>query len=90
MADVEGIRALVQDAIDRGATSVEEVHKMIAAMPLEALKKIEPLGGAAESAQELTTRSIGAIYDAIRGVNAQVGEVAKQMLGGAGGGSSPS
>jgi hypothetical protein len=82
MADLDGIRALVQDAIDKGATTVEEVHTTIAAMPLEALKKVEPLRGLAEAAEAVTMASIGNVYDTIRQVNEQAGEVAKQLLGG--------
>jgi hypothetical protein len=95
MAGPDDIRKLVQDAIDKGATSVEDVHKQIAAMPLAALKNIEPLSGAAETIEGLTATSIGAVYDTIRKVNEQVGQVAEQLLGGgtsspSGGGSSSS
>ncbi len=86
MADLDGIRALVQDAIDRGATTVEEIHTQIAALPLDALKQVGPLEGAATAAEDLTNRSIGAVYDTIRQVNDQVGDVARDLLGGNRGG----
>jgi hypothetical protein len=38
------LKDLVQDNIDKGATSAEQAHKAIAAMPFEALEKIEPPG----------------------------------------------
>ena len=41
MTDIEGIRSMVQDAINNGATTVEDVHKKIATMPLAALKNVE-------------------------------------------------
>ena len=82
MAGPDDVRKLVQDAIDQGATTVEEVHKRIAAMPLNALKQIEPVSGAAQTVEDLTTTSIGAVYDAIRRINDQVGQVAQQLLGG--------
>ena len=43
--------------------------------------ELEPLSDAANTAQDLTQRSIGAIYDAIRRVNEQVGVMAEQVLG---------
>jgi hypothetical protein len=93
MTEPEGIRAMVQDAINNGASSVEDVHKKIAAMPLGALKNVEGLGQWGQDVQDLTNLTIGTVYDTIRQVNDQVGQVAKQMLeatgaagGGAGGG----
>lgn len=80
MPDLNAIRSLVQDAIDRGATSVEEVHRSIAAMPLEALKKVAP--GPATMAQGLQDQTIGTVYDAIRGLNDQAGQIAQKLLGG--------
>lgn len=84
---------MVQDAINIGASTVEEVHKKIAAMPLTALKNAEGLGDVGQSVEDLTNTTIGTIYDTIRQVNDQVGQVAKQMLegtGAAGGGSTTS
>lgn len=79
--DLAGIRSMVQDAIDKGATSVEDVHKQIAAMPLDALKNLGgPASSFAESAQGFLNSSIGSVYDTIRQVNEKVGEIAQQML----------
>ena len=36
---VEALKDLLQEAIDKGAHSVEQIHKTIAAMPLSALKE---------------------------------------------------
>jgi hypothetical protein len=82
---------MVQDAINNGATSVEEVHKKIASMPLAAFKNVEGFGSLAQSTEDLTHATIGTIYDTIRQVNDQVGQISKQMLeaGGAAGGSKP-
>jgi hypothetical protein len=80
MTDLEGIRAMVQDAINSGATSVEDIHKRIAAMPLAAFKNVEGFGAWGQSAEELTHATIGTIYDTIRQMNDQVNQVAKQML----------
>lgn len=78
--DLQRIQALVEDAVDEGATSVEEIHRAVAAAPLEVLAQVEPLADVATSAQDLTSRSIGAIYDTIRRVNEQVGVLAEQVL----------
>jgi hypothetical protein len=78
--DLSKIQRLVEEAIDQGASTVGEIHQAVAAAPLEALRNIEPLSGAAEQAQDITQRSIGAVYDTIRQVNEQVGILAEQLL----------
>ncbi|HEX2574750.1 MAG TPA: hypothetical protein VHK88_00285 [Aquihabitans sp.] len=78
--DPQRIQALVEEAIDHGAASVEEIHRAIASAPLQALQGIEALSGPAAAAQDLTERSIGAVYDTIRRVNEQVGVYAEQLL----------
>ena len=78
--DLSRIQALVEEAIDQGASTVGEIHQAVAAAPLQALRQIEPLSGAAEAAQDLTEQSIGSVYDTIRRVNEQVGIFAEQLL----------
>ncbi len=82
MADMnlQRIQALVEEAVDQGASTVEEIHLAVAAAPLEALKGIGSLRGPADTAQDLASRSIGAVYDTIRQVNEQVGVLAEQVL----------
>lgn len=82
MEQLKNVQALVQLAIDKGATTVEDVHKKIAAMPLDALKNVAPLAGPAEQVDDVAQAGIGAVYDAIRTVNAQVGDIAAKLLGG--------
>lgn len=78
--DPQRIQILVEEAINQGATTVEEIHQAVAAAPLDALANIEAVRGRADGAADLTRRSIGAIYDTIRQVNEQVGMVAERML----------
>lgn len=78
--DPQRIQILVEEAIDQGATTVEEIHQAIAAAPLEALANIQAVRGQADNAADLTRRSIGAVYDTIRQVNEQVAMLAERML----------
>ena len=80
MEQIKGLVTLIEEAIENGATSVEEVHRQIANMPLDALRNVEPLGSTVEKVQDIQDRTIGNIYDTIRMVNAQVSEMAKSML----------
>ncbi len=74
------IQKMVQDSIENGATTVEQVHKQIANMPLEALAKFGPLEGAAQGVRDFNERSIGGIYELIRNINQKAGEFAQEQL----------
>jgi hypothetical protein len=71
---------LIQDAIDRGATTVEEVHKSIADLPLRILEENGLLRGPVREVQRLQDRTLGAIYGAIRDINERVGTYAAELL----------
>jgi hypothetical protein len=71
---------LIQDAIDRGATSVEEIHKSIAELPLRVLEGSELLRGPAKEVRHVQDHTIGAMYDLIRGINERVGTLSSELL----------
>jgi hypothetical protein len=70
----------VLDAIDKGATTVEDIHKAIADLPLNILEESELLKGPAKEARLVQDHTIGAIYDVIRQINRQVGTLASTLL----------
>jgi hypothetical protein len=70
----------IQDAIDKGATTVEEVHKSIADLPLRILEESELLKAPAKEAKRVQDHTIGAIYGLIREINEQVGTYASELL----------
>ncbi len=74
------LRKAVQDLVDKGVTSVEEIHKKIADMPFSALEDIAPVKDTAKSVHDIHDKTIGGIYDTIRLVNKKVGEVAQEIL----------
>ena len=71
---------VIQDAIDKGATRVEKIHKSIADLPLKMLEESELLRGPAREVRRVQDHTIGAIYDVIRGINQQVGTLASELL----------
>jgi len=80
MTNLLKLREIIQEAIDRGATTVEQIHKDIAAMPLNALEKIEPLEAAAQGTRKIQEDTIGNVYEIIRKVNREVGALAEDLL----------
>lgn len=81
MDKLTDLQGMVREAIDKGATNVEEVHKALAKMPLDFLAKIGPLENLANQGKALQDQSIGSVYESIRLVNQKAGELASQMLG---------
>jgi hypothetical protein len=71
---------LIQDAIDRGATTVEDIHKSIADLPLKMLEESKLLREPAREVRRVQDRTIGAVYNLIREVNQQVGSLASGLL----------
>ena len=76
----KALASFIQDAIDKGATTVEEIHKSIADLPLKMLEESDLLKGPAKEVRRVQDHTIGAIYDVIRGINHQVGALASELL----------
>jgi len=74
------LTSFIQDAVDRGATTVEEIHKAIAELPLDVLEQNGLFEKTAAEVREVQERSIGAVYGLIRDVNRRVGELASDLL----------
>jgi len=74
---LEMLKDLVQDAIDKGATSVEEIHKKIASLPFETL---EQAGLMDNTLKDKHNQLLSGIYNTIRGVNKQIGDFANDIF----------
>jgi len=72
---LELLKDFVQEAIDRGATSVEQIHQYIAALPFDALEKTGLLDDERLQLRDRQRRTIGMVYDAIRRINREIGQL---------------
>jgi hypothetical protein len=70
----------IEEAIEKGATTVEDVHKSIAQLPFKMLEESDLLRGPAKGVRRLQDHTIGAIYDLIRHINGRVGTLATELL----------
>ena len=70
----------IAEAIEKGATTVEGVHKSIAKLPLKILEESDLLRGPAKEVRRIQDHTIGVIYDLIRYINGQVGRLAIELL----------
>lgn len=71
---------VVQKNIDQGANSVEEIHRQIAAMPLDFLERLDLFKDMVKDVRKVQDASIGAIYGVIHKVNEEAAKLATQML----------
>ena len=81
-AEAKRLVDLVQREVDDGATSVEQIHKAIANLPLEVLDRLDIFEETSKGARKVQDATIGAMYDVIRKVNDEVGKLAKELLTG--------
>ena len=79
-AEARRLASLVQQAIDDGADTVEEIHKSIATMPLDVLERLDLFKETVKDVRKVQDTSIGAIYDLIHKVNREVGKLAQELL----------
>jgi hypothetical protein len=80
MSSLNEMKDLVQEAIEKGATTVEEVHQAIARMPIDALERIAPGLPLAKTVGDVQKKTIGAMYEMIRVVNKTAGDIASDIL----------
>ncbi|WP_164020410.1 hypothetical protein [Pyxidicoccus trucidator] len=75
-----GLKALVQDVVDKGATAVEGVHKRTAAVPFRLLRKIRPLEAPVRRVHELHDLAVSTSYAMVRLVNRVAGKTVDVTL----------
>lgn len=80
MINLIELQRAVEEAIKNGATSIEQVHKQIANMPLDFLSRFEQLEGPINQTREWQDKTIGSIYETIQNINAKAGEIARDLL----------
>ena len=70
----------IEEAIEMGATTVEDVHKSIAQLPVRILEESDLLRSPAKEVRRIQDHTIGVVYDLIRYINGQVGRLATERL----------
>src|SRR5262245_17833644 len=70
---IELVKDVVQETVDRGIGSVEQIHQMIAGLPFDVLEAL----GVPDSLRlrDRQRRVIGVVYGAVRDANRHVGEL---------------
>lgn len=74
------LQQIVEQAVEDGATTVEQVHRSISSMPFDMLEKIDALQKPVDTARQLHDETVGNIYETIRLLNERAGEIARTVL----------
>ncbi len=80
MSDEKALTELIEEMVNKGASTVEDIHREIADLPIVVLERLGLLERTAADVRRIQDTSIGAIYDLIRDINHKVAELAGELL----------
>jgi len=80
MSDEKELTQRIEEVVDQGATTVEEIHRSIAEMPLDVLERLGLLEQTTSEVRRIQDVSLGAIYGLIREVNHKLAGFAGDLL----------
>jgi signal transduction histidine kinase len=80
MSDEKELTQRIEEVVDQGATTVEEIHRSIAEMPLDVLERLGLLEQTTSEVRRIQDASLGAIYGLIRDVNHKLAGLAGDLL----------
>jgi hypothetical protein len=76
----QGLRALVSDAVEHGATAIERVHLETARRPFTIIEQIPELAQPAQNIREVHDTIVSGVYTSVRLVNQLVGKTLDAAL----------
>jgi len=82
ISKIKEIKDAVQEILDKGVNSVEEIHKSIVRIPFDLIESVagEKANPYVEPVKNIHDTIVGTVYEVIRKVNLQVGEIADTVL----------
>ena len=72
MTTSQSLAVTIHEAIDDVTTAAEDIHKLVAALPLDVLAGVTPLEDTVADVRHVQEHTIGAVYGVIRRVNDRV------------------
>lgn len=77
---LRGLKALVQDAVEQGATAIEKVHLGTARRTFDVLEKVPAIDKPAQVVHGVHDAIVSSVYGSVRVVNSVVGKAADALL----------
>ncbi len=78
--EAKGLVERVEETVDRGATTAEEIHRAIADLPLGTLERLGVLEQTGGEVRRIHDETLGAIYDLVRDVNHKLARFAAELV----------
>ena len=79
-SDKQKLAKLIEDAVDKGATTAEEIHRSIAELPISILESLGFGEKPIQEVRQIQDTAIGAIYDFVRDINHNIAEMADGII----------
>ena len=79
-SDKQKLAKLIEDAVDKGATTAEEIHRSIAELPISILESLGFGEKPSQEVRQIQDTAIGAIYDMVRDINHNIAEMADDII----------
>lgn len=80
LEQLELFKDLIQQAIDKGATSVEQIHNTVVDVPFDVMTKLGIKAQTAQTVKQVHKQTIGSIYNTVRKINKHVGDMANDIF----------
>lgn len=71
---LRGLKSLLQDAVEQGASAVERVHLKTADRPFEVLRSVPPIEKPVEAVRAIHDTIVSGVYGSVRAVTRVVGK----------------
>jgi hypothetical protein len=80
LQQARGLKDLIQETVEAGASAIEKVHQDIACQPFAVLKKINVIAVPVQAIETVHQTITGGVYTSVRTVNRIAGVLATQVL----------
>ena len=79
-SDKQKLSKLIEEAVDKGATTAEEITRSIAELPISILESLGFGEKPSQEVRQIQDTTIGAIYDMVRDINHNIADLADDVI----------
>ena len=78
--DEKELTKLIEETIDKGATTAEDIHRAITSLPITMLERLGASEEATQGARKIQDSTIGSIYELVHDINHKVLGLANDLI----------
>ena len=79
-SDKQKLSKLIEEAVDKGATTAEEITRSVAELPISILESLGFGEKPSQEVRQIQDTTIGAIYDMVRDINHNIADLADDII----------